>query len=150
MVLRLPIISSPIRHEEFGVAGAVDMASFATHAGLARHLAENRWRTEGEIAETDLVGLAASDLGSEHLARLVERVLVEFGLCRQHCLVATDRKRHGMLLKGDDQKSESQGGDPGTSANHRDWASSVGLCSPSSAEAACSATTSSSLARRRV
>src|ERR1700722_10117220 len=87
-----------LRHEEFGVAGAVDVAAAAAHTGLPCHATENAGRIEGQIAETDQVGLAARHFGPEHLARLVERVLVEFRFRRKRGLITIDRKRRDVSL----------------------------------------------------
>src|SRR6267378_4123741 len=89
------------------VARAVDMAGAATHAGLPRHAAENPRRTESQIAEIDQIGFAtAARFGAEYLARLIERILVEFGFRRQCGLIAVDRKSSGVSVNSDQQTSE--------------------------------------------
>ena len=56
---------------EFGIGGAIDMASTAADAGLPRYTAEDSWRTERQIAQIHQIRLGAADrLRSEDLARL--------------------------------------------------------------------------------
>jgi len=88
------------------------MAGATAHAGLPRHPTENRRRAEGQIAEIDHIRLAAGNFRPEHFARLVERILVEFGFRRQGRLIAVDRKRHGTPVEACDQESKREAGDP--------------------------------------
>ncbi len=95
------------RHEQLGVGHAVDVASAAADAGLARDLAQDVGRAESEITQVDQVGLApAGSLGMEALARLGERLLVQVGSGRQHRLVASDRK--GAGIAGRQERPQAQ------------------------------------------
>ena len=113
-------VARPGRHfgnEEFGVAGAVDVAGAATDARLPCRTAEDRRRAEKKIAEIGQIGfVAVQRLGVEDLVRTGQRVLVQFRAGGQHGLVAIDRKCGDPSGQSRDQ--ECEGDNPETAEFH--------------------------------
>jgi hypothetical protein len=89
-------ISGPGGHAgniKLAVAGAVDVAGSATHAGAAGRPTQDEIGVECKVAEIDHVGFGASEsFRPEQLARLIDRLLIQVGARRQYCLVAAQWK----------------------------------------------------------
>jgi hypothetical protein len=93
--------------EQLGIVVALLMAAFAADAGLARHPAEDRRRGKQQVAEIEQIrALAAGQLGSEQLGRLVEQVLVKLGAERQHAFPGGNRRR---LRRAEAQRQHGDG-----------------------------------------
>jgi len=98
---------------------------------LARHSPRNRGSGYGQVAEADQIMLANNDFGSEQLARACLARPRELGLPRQAVWLTGDRKspRHERERARVTIRTRAAAISE-TSANRRDWASSVGSQSP--------------------
>src|SRR5262249_54221712 len=135
------------RNEEPGVAGAVDVAGGAAHAGAPREAAQDARRVEREVAEIDQRRLAAAHgFRVKQLARAGERILAELAAGRQRGR-GPGRKGGRGVRRGGGQRGERRGGELGCGAH---WAvpSRVGGARPIFGAALCSSATSPSVSAR--
>jgi hypothetical protein len=96
------------------------VAGLAADAGLLRDIAEDRWRTESQIAKLDQFRPAAGNLRMKDLTRPAQRVLVQFGFRRQRRLVAVDGERqHAFMQARHRESNDDRDAAPPTNA-HRD------------------------------